>query len=241
MLNINLATRQLEPELMDDPMLDRLDHRQALGGLARAHAFSRTASQIWNQIQSSSALKNRKAFSILDVGCGDGYLLRKIHQLAGRAGKEVSLTGCDFSAAAIEFAREAANEATVPIDFCQLDVLKDELTQADVVINSLFLHHFSERDAVNILQKFASVATELVVVQDLARTKLGYGLCFVATRLLSRSRIVHVDGLLSVKAAFTVAEFQRMLRAAGIRQAKINKHWPERVTIIWPTSQKELL
>jgi 2-polyprenyl-3-methyl-5-hydroxy-6-metoxy-1,4-benzoquinol methylase len=241
MLKIDLDARQLEPELMDNPKLDRLDHRQAFGGLARTHAFSRTASQIWNEIQSSSALRTRKAFSILDIGCGDGYLLRKINQLAGRAGKEVRLTGCDFSTTAIEFAREAANEATAPIDFRQLDVLKDELTQADVVINSMFLHHFSELDAVNILQKFDSAATALVVVQDLARTKLGYGLCLVATRLLSRSRIVHVDGLLSVKAAFSVAEFQRMLRAAGIRQAKINKHWPERVTMVWPTSKKELL
>ncbi|QDV24943.1 methyltransferase domain-containing protein [Aureliella helgolandensis] len=237
---MNLNFRQLEPELMDDPELDANAHQQALNGLARTHVFTRTARRIWSEIVAAIPPGERRTISILDVGCGDGFLLRQIEQLAIQAGYSATLHGCDFSRTALELARTASEKHNTSIEFHQLDILRDELPPVEIIINSLFLHHFQESQVVDILRKFDSSAAELVVVQDLARTRLGYGLCLLGTRLLSRSRIVHIDGLLSVKAAFSAAEFRQMLLAAGITHAKVTKHWPERFTIVWPTHQELL-
>ena len=107
---MNLNFRQLEPELMDDPELDANAHQQALNGLARTHVFTRTARRIWSEIVAAIPSGKRRTISILDVGCGDGFLLRQIEQLAIQAGYSATLHGCDFSRTALELARTASEK-----------------------------------------------------------------------------------------------------------------------------------
>ena len=47
----NLRTRQLEPEIMDDPDLDPVQHQRALEGLTRVHAITNSAAQLWKIIK----------------------------------------------------------------------------------------------------------------------------------------------------------------------------------------------
>jgi SAM-dependent methyltransferase len=221
--------------MMDDPSLGESEHRRALAGLARVHQVTSTPSRIWNCIQSClNDGDKRSPVSILDVGCGDGYLLGQIHRLAARRGYQVQLAGCDFSATALELARAKAIKGDVNIDFLRCDVLQDPLPhQADFVINSLFLHHFGDAQVERILREFERVATRRVIIEDLARSTLGYGLCWLGTRFLSRSKIVHVDGLLSVKAAFQTEEIRQLLDKAGLQRARIESRFPERMLITW--------
>ena len=92
----------------------------------------------------------------------------------------------------------AAQQRGVSVEFTQLDALRDELPGGfDVVTCSLFLHHLDAADAAELLRRMATATTELILVNDLMRTRLAWLGAYVGSRFLTRSRIVHVDGPLS--------------------------------------------
>jgi hypothetical protein len=164
-------------------------------------------------------------------------MLRELYRLARRSGlgaDDIELHACDFSARALEMAQSAAAAEEVPLKVHLVDVLRGSLPiQADVVMNSLFLHHFSDDDVRQILEKLRAAAERLLLVEDLLRTQLGYALCFIGIHALSRSKVVHVDGLLSVRAAFRCDEIRQLAARAGLAGARIERHWPERFLIAW--------
>jgi hypothetical protein len=103
----------------------------------------------------------------------------------------------------------------------------------DVVLTSRFLHHLDDHDAEMLLALMARRARQLVLVNDLIRSPLGYGLAWAGTRLLSRSWIVHTDGPRSVQGAFQLAEVAAMAERAGLRGASLRRCWPERYLLSW--------
>jgi hypothetical protein len=98
---------------------------------------------------------------------------------------------------------------------------------------SLFLHHLSRDQAVELLRRMASRATRLVLVNDLRRSALGLMLAHAATRVLSSSEIVHTDGPRSVAAAFSLEELRLLSRDAGLETATIARRWPFRFLLNW--------
>lgn len=218
---------------MDDPALDRTEHARALRGLSRIHALTGTTKRLWRHIapltkQSTSPL------TVMDVGCGDAMTLFKLSKCAQRAGRSIRIVGCDFSEAALSFAESESQRRGTPIELHQVDVTRDELpSMADVVICSLFLHHFETPQVADILRKMSTSTRRLLLVEDLLRSQLGYCLCWIGIHALSRSPVVHTDGLLSVRAALNMVEIRSALAEAGIANASVDKHWPERFLVQW--------
>ena len=69
----------------------------------------------------------------------------------------------------------------------------------DVVTNSLFLHHLPDSAAVmRLLAGMRQVAGRLMVISDLRRCRAGFAAAWLGCRVLSRSRVVHHDGPVSV-------------------------------------------
>jgi hypothetical protein len=97
----------------------------------------------------------------------------------------------------------------------------------------LFLHHLSDSEAAKLMRQMAAAAGRLVVVCDLARSKVAWWLTFAGTRLLTRSPVVHVDGPLSVQAAFTVDEIRSLARQAGLIDCRIQRRMPFRYVLSW--------
>jgi 2-polyprenyl-3-methyl-5-hydroxy-6-metoxy-1,4-benzoquinol methylase len=120
------------------------------------------------------------------------------------------------------------------LEFLQHDCLRDELPQGfDVVICTLLLHHLEWDEAIQLLSKMRTSARKAVLVDDLLRSIAGYTLAWVGTRALTRSRIVHVDGPRSVRAAFRLTELHELADAAGLTPARFVPHWPFRCLLHW--------
>jgi 2-polyprenyl-3-methyl-5-hydroxy-6-metoxy-1,4-benzoquinol methylase len=146
----------------------------------------------------------------------------------------VRVDGCDKSPQAVEFASMEAAARGVQSRFFVRDALNQPFPKGyDVIMCSLFLHHLDEADAIALLQRMATAAGRLVLVDDLVRSRLGYLLAYLGCRLLSASHIVHVDGPVSVAAAFTVPEALALASKAGLQNATLVPHWPQRFLLSW--------
>jgi 2-polyprenyl-3-methyl-5-hydroxy-6-metoxy-1,4-benzoquinol methylase len=219
---------------MDQPDLDPRAHRQALDSLGRAHQVSRSAASIWPAIR-EVVPRSGRPLRILDLACGGGQLLVDLARRCAREGVALEACGVDLSPVAIDYARDRASRAGVAgVTFAGLDVTRQPLPDAfDVVLCSLFLHHLGDEEAETLLRRMRDAARHLVVVSDLRRTHLGYLFAWAGCRLLSRSRVFHVDGTRSVEAAFTLHEARRLAESSGLTGARIAARWPQRFLLTW--------
>src|SRR5205823_2225758 len=70
-------------------------------------------------------------------------------------------------------------------------------------------------------------------VNDLRRCRIGYWLAKGASRVLSRSSIVHFDAPQSVAAAFRIDEMRAICHQSKLENATIRKCWPCRMLLQW--------
>jgi len=229
-----LAQRDLVGELMDDPALAAPAHHRALRGLQKINRVSRTAASLWPRIERVlSATPNPRA-SLLDVACGGGDLAIDLAQRARRRGLVLEVQGCDISDTALQHASQAAARAGESVEFFRADVTTERLPRHYTFITcTLFLHHLTDARIVTLLRTLAGGCDHLLV-SDLIRGRTGYALAWMGTKLLSRSPIVHEDGLRSVRAALTLDEARELARRAGLDDAHFARHWPQRFLMTWP-------
>lgn len=231
-MSLLLPRRVVVPELMDDPSLAAAEHLRALEGLRRINAWSGTAGSLWARLRPLAAGR-ATPLRVLDLACGGGDVTLALWRLARDAGAALTIEGADISETALARARAAADAAGAPVSFRRADLLGEPFPAGyDAAVSSLFLHHLSDGDAVRLLTA-ARGAVRHVVVSDLDRGGLGLAAAWVGTRVLSRSRVVHVDGPRSVRAAFTGAEAAGLARRAGLGGAKVDRGWPFRWVLSW--------
>lgn len=231
-----LAARDRQPELMDQPGLDREAHRRALDGLRAANLISRTSQVIWRGIREAGIVRESgRPLRICDIATGGGDVVIGIARLAARHGFVAETHGCDISSTAVEYAQSVADKRGLSnTKFFQLNALVDPLPEDyDVLMSTLFFHHLGDDDATRLLGRMARSARHCVLIDDLRRSRLGYVYAWVGGRLLTESHIVHTDGPLSVSAAFTIAEFRQLAHHSGLREAQFHRHWPQRFLMSW--------
>jgi len=233
---------------MDDPLLDATEHRRALGGLRRVNWFSGTGSRLAKELIQIATERQKSSLSILDIGCGGGDVACQVAKRT--AGKiDASVFGWDLSPTAIQIAREQQARQLLrvnPNERASLEKVRFDVTNAlqeheehqfDVIYCCLFLHHFTEQQAIELLSQMRKLARCSVIVDDLRRTRRGWWIAKLGCHLLSRSPVVHFDGPQSVRAAFSEAEAVQLAGQAGLQRATVRLHWPERFLLRWDTDR----
>jgi 2-polyprenyl-3-methyl-5-hydroxy-6-metoxy-1,4-benzoquinol methylase len=229
-----LAERRLVPEDMDDPSLATEQLHGALLGLARLNRISHSARILWKPISHVARALSPKPVRVLDIATGSGDIPIALWQRAQRQGLKLEITGIDVSPRTIEFARQRAERLQSPIQFQCYNALENDLTaEYEVVMCSLFLHHLPRDHAVELLRRMAAAARRAVLISDLRRSAYGLALAFAASRIFSRSQVVHDDAVRSVRAAFTRSELADIAKQAGLGQFQIARKWPARMLLTW--------
>jgi 2-polyprenyl-3-methyl-5-hydroxy-6-metoxy-1,4-benzoquinol methylase len=232
-----VGERRRQPEWMDQPDLDAQRHEHALRGLARINSWSGGGRIFWPRVRELSELVSDRPLRVLDLASGAGDGVIRLWRRAKQAGLSLQIDGCDRSPTAIDHARRAAQSCHAEVDFFARDVLHDPLPEGyDVLLNSLFLHHLVEAEAIKFLRLAASVARRALLISDLRRGPVGLFLAFAATRLLTRSPVVHFDGPISVRAAFTPVEMRSLAGRAGLANAIVTRHLPCHMLLSWNKS-----
>jgi len=235
-----MPPRTLQPELMDDPALDAESHAGALRGLARINRVCRAADALWPHVEhalSSIPISSPAPLSLLDLATGSADVPIELARRARKAGHPLDVSACDASRTALAIAADRAREANVSLALQQRDVVADGLSHVDasvdIVTCSLFLHHLTESDVVGVLASMRRVARKLALVSDLRRCPIGLAAAHIAGRVLTRSPVVRIDAVRSVRAAFTESELRRLANSAGMTEARIVRQWPFRMLMVW--------
>ena len=223
---------------MDQPGLDPKEHAKALMGLRRINAISRCSAGLFRPIEALAITQPAKPLRVLELACGGGDTAIDLALMAKRKGLALDIHACDLNPEAVAIAQTNAVRRQAALTVFTADALAKptDHNSFDVVYCTLFAHHLDELDVVRLLEVMAFRSRKLVLVDDLIRSRLGFALAWIGTRLLSRSWVVHTDGPLSVRAALQPDEMKSIAMQAGLNNAQIKRSWPERYLLNWAHS-----
>jgi 2-polyprenyl-3-methyl-5-hydroxy-6-metoxy-1,4-benzoquinol methylase len=214
---MTLAARLDADEMMDDPALAPAVYARVLADLARLNALTLAS---WPTLRFlSRGLRGRRVFRLLDVGFGQGDLLRAIGRWAARRGIEARLVGVDLNPNSAGAAR-AATPAGMDIDWRTGD-WRDQPDRFDFIVSSLVAHHMTRPQLIDFLSGMEARAAAGWHVNDLWRSRLALAGFTLLVPLIGAHPIVRHDGQVSIRRAFRSADWRGLLEGAGLAGAPV--------------------
>ncbi len=221
-----LAVRATAEELMDADDLDPATYSQVVHDLARVNTLTMARRPTLGFLNTLKA----KELRILDVGYGDGDMLRAIRRWATDKGVSATLVGIDLNPRSALAARQATPDA-LDIDFRTGDYadLADE--PWDVIISSLVAHHMTPTQLVAFIRFMETHAKRGWFINDLHRHAFAYcGYPLLAT-IMRWHPIVRHDGQLSIARSYRPAEWPAILQEARVTGATVSRKFPFRLCV----------
>lgn len=225
---MNLATRVQAEELMDAGDLPAEVYAAVVADLARVNGVTLAARPTLAFLD--RALAGRKTVRLLDVGFGDGDMLRRIARWADRRGIVADLVGIDLNPRS-EIAARAHSPAGLPITWRTGDYADCAGEGWDVVISSLVAHHMDRDQLVAFLRFMEAEAARGWLVNDLHRHRFAYAGFPLLAALARWHPIVRHDGTLSIARSYRPGEWPPLLAAAGIIDARVFRVFPFRLCV----------
>lgn len=220
------AQRSTEKELMDDLNCSGEELNQTLRELKTINRWLGG-----NYVTTSGLAKIFKSYpqdsyTVADIGCGGGDMIRVMHNWAESQKKEVKFTGIDANRNIIDLA--AVRLADLPkVTWKVQNVFEPEFSEEKVDISTctLFTHHFTDSELVGLLKSLQAKSHLGIVINDLHRHWFAYSSIKLLTRLFSKSEMVRHDASLSVLRSFSRSDWERILAQAGIADFTISWNW----------------
>ena len=172
-------------------------------------------------------LKNHpkeQELTIADIGCGHGDILRDVAKFGRKNGYKMKLIGMDANPTAIAYANELSTEFS-ELSFKTEDIFSEEFKNRkfDVVLATLFLHHFKEEQLVSFLGNTLKQTKIAVVVNDLHRHRLAYYLFMLLSVFIKNNMIIE-DGLTSVLRGFKRNDLVRISKKLKVK-SQVSWKW----------------
>lgn len=215
-----LSERVIVPEMLDHAPPDVT--RASLRDLARINRFL-GGYYVLGRLFASVA-RPADSFSVLDVGAASGDMGAAIRRRYPRA----RVTSLDYKA---DHLAQAADPRVVADAFG----LPFRPASFDFVFSSLFLHHFTNDQLVELFRGFRSVARRAVLAIDLERGPLAYHFLPRSRWLFGWHDITINDGQISVAAAMKKHELRALAMRSGLQSARVRVHRPwSRLSLVAP-------
>ena len=225
---MTLATRAQAEELMDADDLPADTYAAVVADLARVNVVTLAARPTLAFLD--RVTRGRTALRLLDVGYGDGDMLRRIARWAARRGIAAELTGIDLNPRS-EAAARAHTPPGTAITWRTGDYAELAGGGWDAIVSSLVAHHMTQAQLVAFLRFMEAEAARGWLVNDLHRHRFAHaGFPLLAT-LARWHPIVRHDGRLSIARAYRPAEWPPLLAAAGVTDARVFRAFPFRLCV----------
>lgn len=210
---VDTTYRSNEKEMMDDFTLEGEVLRDTLDKLERINRLLGGNTVTINGIKALlREHPKEKPVTIIDLGCGHGDILRDVAIFGRKKGYQFKLIGIDANPDAIAYANELSTDYP-ELSFEAIDIFSEafQKLEYDVVLCTLFTHHFNNDELISFLKPTAKNAKIGIVVNDLHRHKLAYYL-FKLIGVFIKNKMVREDGLTSILRAFKRKELVAISR-----------------------------
>ncbi len=232
-----LTQRSYKAELMDDPRLGNEALRKNLDEIALINTWlggNKVLTQALAYLSKKSIIGSQEKIYLADLGAGGGDNLKVMAKWFRGQGIAAQLMGIDFNDFMIDYARQKT------ADFPEIGYVKQDIFSGDfqaqdydLVSMSLFCHHFTDTQLIELFAKLYSEVSKVVIINDLHRNPLAYHAIKWLTKLGQGSYLVQHDAPLSVQRAFVRSDFANLLRVAGVSYFEIRWIWAFRFQVLF--------
>jgi SAM-dependent methyltransferase len=222
-----LATRAIAEELMDSEDLDAATYADVVGDLAKVNAVTMAARPTLDFLARGS--KGMTSFRLLDVGFGDGDMLRRIARWAKKRGIAAELVGVDLNPRS-ELAARTHTPDELAIRYVTGDYADLGGEGWDFIISSLVAHHMTHPQLVAFLRFMNAEAQRGWLINDLHRHGFPHWGFPILARIAAWHPIVRHDGTLSIARSYRPDEWPPILAEAGV-SARVYRAFPFRLCV----------
>lgn len=225
-MSINTTYRTNQPEIMDDFDMEGEVLRDALDKIAKINQLLGGNRLTLEGVKSILKQDTIQKITIVDVGCGNGDMLRTLADYFEDHKIDCQLIGIDANRFAVNYARKLSLHYPNISYRCE-DIFEESFgnLKYDIVLCTLTLHHFKDDEIIKLLDVFKANAQMGIVINDLQRSGISYRLfqllCFVF-RLNDMSR---EDGLVSILRGFKKTELEAFSKKLHFKNYSIQWKW----------------
>lgn len=227
---INLSHRSYQKELMDardipfPAMAQTLKELNIVNTRLGGHAITRNGVK--------QLMQHKIPVVVCEIGCGGGDNLFAVYKYCLKKKITVRFIGIDMNAECIAFARQQYPH--LPCEWICSDYAVAGFSgkEPDIIFSSLFCHHFTDEQLVQMLQWLRKNSRTGFFINDLHRHWLAYYLIKYITKFFSKSYLVKNDACLSVARSFRKNEWENLFHRAGVTLTAIRWKWAFRWLVI---------
>jgi 2-polyprenyl-3-methyl-5-hydroxy-6-metoxy-1,4-benzoquinol methylase len=223
---VNTKDRSDEPEVMDDFAMKGEVLRDALDKIASINRLLGGNAVTLEGVEWLLSSEADREISILDVGCGNGDMLRVLADYGRKKGLRFKLCGMDANEFTIGHARQLS-AGYDNISYVCADIF-EEIKQEriyDVILCTLTLHHFKDDALLQLMEGFKKRAVLGIVVNDLHRSALAYYLFKLICFVFGLNRMSRDDGLISILRGFKRQDLLGYTRQLNLKKYLIRWKW----------------
>lgn len=237
---VNTSRRSEESEIMDNFSMEGEILRDALDKIASINRLlggNKVTLQGVKTLIKNSSRNSSKEITILDVGCGNGDMLRTLADYALKNNLHFKLIGIDANNYTIGHAQQLSKNYP-NISYVCADIF-NEIEQHgtyDVILCTLTLHHFKDADILKLMNSFRNQAELGVVVNDLHRSAIAYYLFTAICFVFRLNKMSKDDGLVSILRGFKKADLLSYSKALNFKEYTVKWKWAFRYQWIIPNS-----
>ena len=224
---INTTSRTSDTEIMDDFQLEGNELKDALDKIAKINKLLGGNRLTLQGVK--ALLKNKdktKEITIIDVGCGNGDMLRYIANYGEIEGFKFKLLGIDANAYTINYAKELSIHYPT-IQYNCMDIFNAEFgdIKCDITLCTLTLHHFKDEEIMQLLSVFKKNSSIGIVINDLHRSKLAHALFRYLCYFFKLNKMSREDGLISILRGFKKPELDAFSKKLNLTNYTIKWKW----------------
>lgn len=224
---INTKYRTDETEIMDDFALEGEILRDALDKIAKINQLLGGNKLTLQGVQSLiNKVSPNKEVTIVDIGCGNGDMLRALADYASNNNLNFKLIGIDANQFTINHAKELSKQYQNITYQCE-DIFDDKFKDLkyDIVLCTLTLHHFKDAEIIKLVSVFNENASIGIVINDLQRSAVAYRLFQVLCFVFRLNKMSKEDGLVSILRGFKKDELEDFSKRLGFKKYTIEWKW----------------
>ncbi len=226
---VDFRQRSTATEYMDHAEIDGEAVVKALNEIAYVNRFLGGISVTRSALQNLLPSGNGRSLSLLDLGTGAADIPIALVHWARRQGIAIEITAVDFNPTICDVARtRTAAYAEITVREADVFALPFAPNTFDAVHCAMFLHHFPQPAAAEILRTMYTHCRRGIIVNDLHRHPLAFYSIAGLSRLLSFSPMFQHDAPISVLRGFQRRDLHALGEMSGLSNVRIAWRWPFR-------------